>query len=356
MRLQSIDEIVATYARKTSVRKRILYVTIGWLFVAFAIIGIWVPGWPTVSWAVPAAYLFSISDERYFRWSLTNRYFGPALTEYYATGKTIPKHAKGWIIVFITIMSAISIWITTIAGDPGYGQASIAVVWVIGVWWLAFKVKSRGQSSFKLPRIANSENPLRLAVLISGSGSGMGALLNHQKTEGCIHKTAIVISNNRDAKGLTLASDANVKTEIIEFEKVPETTPELARQMHEKRIHLKLIENDIEAVILSGYMRILTPWFVEHWEGRLLNIHPSLLPKYPGAHAHVEVLKSEDKVTGCTVHFVDSGVDSGRIIAQREVPINEGDTIASLSERVKEVEHKLYPEVIDQFAAGQIQK
>jgi len=142
-RLGSLDAIVERYARKAPPMRRGLYVTIGILFVIFAIIGIWVPGWPTVSWAVPAAWLFSLSNENWFRWSLTNRYFGKALYEYYDTGKTVPKHAKVWIIIAITVMSAISIWITTIAGDPGYGQAFIAMVWVIGVWWLAFKVESR---------------------------------------------------------------------------------------------------------------------------------------------------------------------------------------------------------------------
>ncbi|MBS71946.1 MAG: hypothetical protein CMO20_03185 [Thermoplasmata archaeon] len=142
-RLQSVDEVVDKYARRSTPLMRKIYVFVGCLFVVFAIIGIWVPGWPTVSWAVPAAYLFSISNERLFRWSLTNRYFGSPLFDYYATGKTIPKHAKYWISVFITIMSVFSIWITTLAGDPGYGQAFIAVVWVIGVWWIFAKVGSR---------------------------------------------------------------------------------------------------------------------------------------------------------------------------------------------------------------------
>ena len=142
-RLQSVDEVVDKYARRSTPLMRKIYVFVGCLFVVFAIIGIWVPGWPTVSWAVPAAYLFSISNERLFRWSLTNRYFGSPLFDYYATGKTIPKHAKYWISVFITIMSIFSIWITTLAGDPGYGQAFIAVVWVIGVWWIFAKVGSR---------------------------------------------------------------------------------------------------------------------------------------------------------------------------------------------------------------------
>ena len=119
-------------------------------------------------------------------------------------------------------------------------------------------------------------------------------------------------------------------------------------------IHSRLTELDIEVVILSGYMRILSPWFVERWEGRLLNIHPSLLPKFPGAHAHKDVLDSGENITGCTVHFVDMGVDSGRIIAQREVIVEQGDTIETLSERVKKVEHVLYPEIIDALATGKL--
>ena len=143
VRMDSVDEIVERYMRKSSPKQRMRYVVLGWVFVAFAIIGIWVPGWPTVSWAVPAAYLFSISDEKYFRWSLTNKFFGLALFEYYATGKTVPKHAKIWIIVAMTVMSGLSIWLATIAGDPGYGQAFIAVAWAVGVWWLSCKVQSR---------------------------------------------------------------------------------------------------------------------------------------------------------------------------------------------------------------------
>ena len=99
-------------------------------------------------------------------------------------------------------------------------------------------------------------------------------------------------------------------------------------------------------------MRIITQWFVERWEGRLLNIHPSLLPKFPGAHAHRDVLAAGESITGCTVHFVDTGMDSGRIIAQRKVSVEPDDDEDSLSERVKALEHKLYPEVIDAFSAG----
>ena len=141
--LTSVDAVVEQYSRKSTPLKRRLYVSIGFIFIICAIIGIWIPGWPTVSWAVPAAYLFSHSNEKLFRWTLTNRWFGSALFEYYSTGKTLPKHVKTWIIVFITIMSAVSIWITDLAGDPGYGQAFIAIVWLIGVWFIYSKVKTR---------------------------------------------------------------------------------------------------------------------------------------------------------------------------------------------------------------------
>jgi uncharacterized membrane protein YbaN (DUF454 family) len=141
--LTSVDAIVEQYSRKSTPMKRRLYVSLGFIFIVCAIIGIWIPGWPTVSWAVPAAYLFSLSNEKLFRWTLTNRWFGSALFDYYSTGKTLPKHVKTWIIVFITIMSAISIWVTTLAGDPGYGQAFIVIVWLIGVWFINSKVKTR---------------------------------------------------------------------------------------------------------------------------------------------------------------------------------------------------------------------
>ncbi len=143
MVLTSVDAIVEQYSRKSTPMKRRLYVSLGFIFIVCAIIGIWIPGWPTVSWAVPAAYLFSLSNEKLFRWTLTNRWFGSALFDYYSTGKTLPKHVKTWIIVFITIMSAISIWVTTLAGDPGYGQAFIVIVWLIGVWFINSKVKTR---------------------------------------------------------------------------------------------------------------------------------------------------------------------------------------------------------------------
>ena len=142
-RLESVDEVVAKYSKKTTPMRRRLYVAIGSLFVGFSFIGIFVPGWPTVSWMVPAAYLFSLSDERFFRWTLTNGIVGDKVFDYYANGKTLPRHAKNGIIGFITLMSAVSIYVVSIAGDPGYGQATIAIAWLVGVWWLWKKVPAR---------------------------------------------------------------------------------------------------------------------------------------------------------------------------------------------------------------------
>jgi formyltetrahydrofolate-dependent phosphoribosylglycinamide formyltransferase len=142
-----------------------------------------------------------------------------------------------------------------------------------------------------------------------------------------------------------------VKAIAIELDKSISNRTE-RRESHERAIMLALEEHSIEAVILSGYMRILSPVFVREWKGRLLNIHPSLLPKYPGAHAHRDALADGAIVTGCTVHLVDEGVDSGPTLAQRQLDIHPDDDENSLSERVKALEHQLYPEVIDAFSAG----
>lgn len=158
-RLETVEEIVEEYSISSSPSKSRLYTILGSLFVVFAIIGIWIPGWPTVSWAVPAAYFFSISSERLFRWTLTNDYFGPAIFEYYATGKTIPRHAKYGVVSLIAAMSSLSayfVWAVSTRGsgslgdptswdgaDPGFGAATILIIGMIGVWYVGFRVPTR---------------------------------------------------------------------------------------------------------------------------------------------------------------------------------------------------------------------
>ena len=200
-------------------------------------------------------------------------------------------------------------------------------------------------------RKATVENPLRLAVFISGSGSGMEALLRHQKSKPCLHETTLVVSNVAGVSGLDKAEAHEVKAMTIELDKSISDLSE-RREAHETSIMTVLEEHEIEAVILSGYMRILSPLFVREWQGRLLNIHPSLLPKYPSVHAHRDALADGATITGCTVHLVDEGVDTGQILAQRQLEIHPDDDEESLSERVKILEHKLYPEVIDAYAAN----
>ena len=200
------------------------------------------------------------------------------------------------------------------------------------------------------PRKGSANNPIRIAVLISGSGSGLLALLNHQISKSCTHKTKLILSDNLNAGGLSHGKKFDIPSISVPLPEVIDSNER--RVLHEKLIHEILIESEIELIVLSGYMRILTPNFVNKWKGRIINIHPSLLPKYPGAHAHRDALIDGAIVTGCTVHLVDEGVDTGEILAQEEVPILEGDTIESLQSRVKKIEHQLYPKVLDAFCSG----
>ena len=195
---------------------------------------------------------------------------------------------------------------------------------------------------------------MRLAVLISGSGSGMEALLHHvEESETSCHITALVLSDRLGAKGLSIAENHGIENFAISL---PNSIIDLnsKRLKHEELIEEKLSSHNIEAIILSGYMRLLSPNFVSRWEGRILNIHPSLLPKHPGAHAHQDVLSAGDSISGCTVHFVDAGMDTGAIILQSQVPVFPDDSIETLQERVKVVEHQIYPLAIDDFVEGKI--
>ena len=205
---------------------------------------------------------------------------------------------------------------------------------------------------WKLPRIGTSDEPLRLAILISGSGSGMEALVRHQQKSECLHTTSIVISDRTNASGLSKAEALGLNAIAIPL---PDIADRLERRIvHENEVTKALLKSDVEVIILSGYMRILTPSFVKPWAGRILNIHPSLLPDFPGAHAHRDVIAAKVTKSGCTVHFVDSGMDTGPIIAQEEVDVLMEDDEESLAEKVKLKEHLLYPTVIDMLSSGKI--
>ncbi|MBJ63962.1 MAG: phosphoribosylglycinamide formyltransferase [Euryarchaeota archaeon] len=204
-----------------------------------------------------------------------------------------------------------------------------------------------------LPRVGSIEDPLRLAVLISGSGSGMEALIRHQQDTDCLHITNVVISDRSSASGLAKAEALGVSAIAVPLPDVEDKHER--RLIHESEVLDVLSDFGIELIILSGYMRILTPSFVKPWAGRILNIHPSLLPNFPGAHAHRDVIAAGVKKSGCTVHFVDSGMDTGPIIASEEVVVLPSDNEETLAERVKKKEHLLYPKVIDMISQGIVQ-
>lgn len=199
-------------------------------------------------------------------------------------------------------------------------------------------------------RVASAEDPLRCAILISGSGSGMQAMLEHQQNPDCMHITAVVVSNKSGVKGIERAENLDVPTVVIEASL--DLEGDERRISHELEIEQALLDYEVELVILSGYMRLLSSQFVARWEGKILNIHPSLLPDFPGAHAHRDVIASGADKSGCTVHYVDAGMDTGEIIAQCEVEVFPEDTEETLAARVKQFEHILYPMVVDAIASG----
>jgi len=180
----------------------------------------------------------------------------------------------------------------------------------------------------------------RIAILISGRGSNMLALSDAVR-EGRIPEAevALVISDKAGARGLELAKERDIETLAIERRG-------RNRDEHEREIIALLRERQVDLVCLAGYMRLLSPCFIEAFRGRILNIHPSLLPAFPGLDAQRQALEHGVKVSGCTVHFVDETLDAGPIIAQRAVPVVDGDTVESLSARILEQEHQLYPEAI----------
>ena len=185
----------------------------------------------------------------------------------------------------------------------------------------------------------------RVAVLISGRGSNMEALVKAAKAPEFPAEIVLVLSNKPDAAGLEIACGLGVAAEAV-----PAKPFGKDREAHERAIDARLVEAGAEIVCLAGYMRLLTPYLVGRWAGRMLNIHPSLLPAFPGLDTHARALAAGAQKHGCTVHLVTEGMDEGPILAQAEVPILPGDTEAALAARVLEQEHRLYPAALAQLA------
>ena len=181
---------------------------------------------------------------------------------------------------------------------------------------------------------------MKIGILISGRGSNMVALVDAVKSgEIPDSEVAVVISDKPNAAGLAKAKERGVETVAIERNK-------RSREEHDAEIIAELKNRDIELVCLAGYMRLLSPSFIQAFPDRIINIHPSLLPAYPGLDVHEQVIAAGEKVSGCTVHFVNEDLDAGPIILQREVEVKEGDTPETLSARILEKEHALYVDAV----------
>jgi formyltetrahydrofolate-dependent phosphoribosylglycinamide formyltransferase len=189
----------------------------------------------------------------------------------------------------------------------------------------------------------------RAAILISGRGSNMAALLAAAADPAYPAEIALVLSNRADAAGLLRARDAGVPTAVVESRGFGRD-----REAFEAAVQRQLEAHGIELVALAGFMRVLTEGFVARWTGRMINIHPSLLPAFPGLDTHARALAAQVKLHGCTVHLVTPGVDEGPILAQAAVPVLPGDTEETLAARVLAEEHRIYPAALAWLASGRV--
>jgi phosphoribosylglycinamide formyltransferase-1 len=188
-----------------------------------------------------------------------------------------------------------------------------------------------------------------VAVLISGRGSNMASLIEAAKAPDYPAEIALVISNRPDAAGLEVARKAGVPTAVIDHRPHGKD-----RAAFERVLQQALDEHGIEFICLGGFMRLFTANFVLHWQGRMLNIHPSLLPSFPGLDPHGQALRAGVRISGATVHFVIPETDAGPIIAQAAVPVREGDTADTLAARVLTIEHRIYPLALKLVAQGRV--
>ncbi len=186
----------------------------------------------------------------------------------------------------------------------------------------------------------------RVAVLISGRGSNMRALIDAAKEKDYPAEIVLVLSNVADAGGLEFARQHGIETKVIEHTKFP------SREIFDNAMDVALNAAKVEIVALAGFMRLLSPRFAEKWRGRMINIHPSLLPAYKGLHTHKRAIEAGEKLAGCTVHFVTPELDDGPVILQAKVPVLQDDTEDTLAARVLTQEHKIYPEALRLVAEG----
>jgi len=193
-------------------------------------------------------------------------------------------------------------------------------------------------------------NKIKIAVMVSTNGTDLQAIIDSIKSKNLDVELSVVFANKK-CYAIERSKEQGFTTEILIYNKDEHT-----RESYDKKVAEILDKYNIELIVLVGYMRLFSPWFCEKYNGKIINIHPSLLPSFPGMDksVHEEVLEHGCKVSGCTIHFVDSGMDTGPIIAQGVINIENNETINSLKEKVQNLEKKMYPEVIQKFAKGKI--
>ena len=180
-------------------------------------------------------------------------------------------------------------------------------------------------------------NKIKTAVFISGTGSNLKNLINFSKTKKSPISIDLIISNTIKAKGLSYSNQYKIKKKILNFKNI---------KIVEKRLLNLLKQNKIQFICLAGFMKILSSKFIKQFNGKIINIHPSLLPRYKGLNTHSRAIQNKDKFTGCSVHYVTEKLDSGKIIIQKKIKILKKDTPKSLAKKVLKQEHKLYPKAI----------
>jgi phosphoribosylglycinamide formyltransferase-1 len=189
---------------------------------------------------------------------------------------------------------------------------------------------------------------LRIGALASGGGTNLQAIIDRSQDGSLAAELAVVISNNPDAGALERARRAGIAALCIDHRAYP------SREAFDQAVVAALREAGVELVVLAGFMRLISGVFLEAFPGRIMNIHPALLPAFPGLHVQRQALEYGARFSGCTVHFVDGGVDTGPIIIQAAVPVLDGDTEATLAARILEQEHRIYPRAIQLFAEGRL--
>jgi len=185
--------------------------------------------------------------------------------------------------------------------------------------------------------LSTGSNKIKTAVFISGTGSNLGSLIKFSKLKKSPISINLILSNNPKSKGLDFGKVFKIKKKIFNFK---------IKNLTEKKILYELKKNKIDLICLAGFMEILSPTFIKKFNGKILNIHPSFLPKFKGLNTHERAINNKEKYSGCTVHFVSSKLDSGRIILQKKVKINKNETPKTLAKKILVQEHKLYPQAI----------